>query len=521
MNENNNINSEAVATLPPKKSMRTALIIGVVVALLIAGAVAVFLKFFAKPDPQKTIEAAFTATAEHQQVLIDELYKEIPAAKVLFEGRSGALTTDFDYKFKAIENNPYGAFVNAILQDAGIKGQFASDPEKRTASVATSVYLQGTPVIDATAFVSPEHVVLNTPTFSQTALSFNPATFAQDYTNSALNAFAPMDTQTLDLMQSTIVGSIDAINFNSTASNKKFLADLKPIFAKMFNNATYTYDEQSKKYVVDIPGADVKNVSLEFLRYCYLESDMAKANQSMFSSSMGMDADISYEETMNQLISEIEKTLLEMDAKLTLDIQKDLIKSANLVAVPASETANGSKLVFDWTSDNAVETAKTVFTIGDQVSMTMDVSATHADGTYAMDLAMEATADTFTCKMPIKFSIAADGAFNCVADVNIAETDSTEVVDAGFAFNGTAVYENDTLTMNLPNSRIYASSSDTDLGALVFDTHYTNAPLTEALTAPESTALFELDAQQLEELSSEYYIGYENFIGQMYSLLMG
>ena len=121
--------------------------------------------------------------------------------------------------------------------------------------------------------------------------------------------------------------------------------------------------------------------------------------------------------------------------------------------------------------------------------------------------------------MPLNISIAAGGAYNCTADMNIEA--SGEPINAGFAFNGTAVLENDVLTVSLPESRVYVSATDAATGTLVFDLDYANAPLTEALTAPESTSLFALDAQQLEQLSNEYSVGYESLVGQLYSLLMG
>ncbi|WMJ84888.1 hypothetical protein ACS3UN_04790 [Oscillospiraceae bacterium LTW-04] len=535
MNENNGANfnaSETVTTLPPpvpqKKAGKSKLLIGAAAVCAIA-AVAAVIKFSSTPDPKTTVEAAFTATAEQQQIAVDKIYQKIPAAKLMFEGRSGAMTTDFDFKLNAIEDNPYAAFANAILKDAGIRGSASSDPAQQTAAFNASVYLKDAPMIEAHAFMSPELIVAGVPTFSQTALSINPTTFAQDYTGSVLNAVYPIDAQSLDMMQGVITGEIEYINAISAISYEKMLADITPIFKNALTNATYTYDKQNKKYVVDIPGEDLKSAVLDYYRYIYFESEFGVAIEKMVTSAIDADPSMTYEGMMNEAISSIDESLPDMDAKLTLDIKSGLIKSANLVCTPvaaasSSESAEVPEIivnsfVFDCTFDDAVNTAKLVIATEDAMNITMDATSTFSNDTYATDMTVGVESSFITFNMPLNISVAADGAYSCVADMNI-DADG-DLVNAGFAFNGTAVLENDALTVSLPDSRIYASASDTAVGALVFDIDYTNAPLTEALTAPESTSLFELDAQQLEQLNNEYSVGYESLVGQLYSLLMG
>lgn len=538
MNENNEANfnaTEAVATLPPpgpqKKAGNSKLLIGAAAVCAIA-AVAAIIKFSATPDPKATVEAAFTATAAQQQATVDKIYQKVPAAKLMFEGRDGALATDFDFKVKSIEDNPYATFANVILKDAGIRGSISSDPAQKTSALNASVYLKDSPMIEARAFMSPELVVAGVPTFSQTTVSINPATFAQDYAGSALNAVNPMDAQSLDMMQGLITGEIEYINAVSSISSEKLLADIMPIFKGALTNATYTYDKQSKKYVVDIPGEDLKNTVLAYYRYIYFESEFGEAMEKMMTSTAAASSDLAYEDMMNEVITSLEESLPDMDAKLTLDIKNGLIKSANLACTPVasadsssspesadSPEATVSSLVFDCSFDEAANTAKLVITTDDAMSMTVDATAAFSNDAYALEMNVGVDSGYITFSMPLNMSVAADGAYRCAADMNIDA--GGQPIKAGFAFNGTAVLENDVLTLSLPDSRVYGSASNTAAGTLVFDLDCSNAPLAEALAVPENTSLFALDAQQLEQLSNEYSVGYESLVGQLYSLLMG
>ncbi len=537
MNENNETNFfnsvQAVDTLQPdpqKKSGTTKLLIGVAAVCAVA-AISVAVKMTSTPDPKATVEAAFTATAAQQKVAVEQIYQKIPAAKLLFEGRSGAATTDFDLAIKSVEDNPYAAFANVILKDAGIRGNISSDPQQKTAAFSTAVYLKNSPMIEAHAYVSPELIVAGIPTFSQTVVAIGPTTFAQDYTGSALNAVYPMDAASLDMIQGMISGEIDYINAVGSISSEKLLADILPILKGAVANATYTYDKQSKKYVVDIPGEDFKRTMLDYYRYIYFESEFGTAMEKMMTSAAAASAGLTYEDMMNDVIANIDESMPDVDALLTLDIKNGLIKAANLTCTPVapSETSSApesdvpegtvTSFVLDCTFGDAANTAKLVMDVDDGTSMTVDAAGALAEDRYTLDMNVAVDSSSITFNMPMNLSVAADGAYNCTADMDISA--GGEPVNAGFAFNGTARLEDDVLSLNLPDSRIYGSASSTASGALVFDLNSTNAPLTQALTAPESTSLFALDAGQLEQLRDEYAVGYESLVGQLFSLLMG
>lgn len=537
MNDTYSSTAEAIGVLPPKKPGRSKLLIGVA-ALCAVAAVAVAVKMTSARDPKATVEAAFTATAAQQKAAVEKIYQKIPAAKRLFENGGGAArTTDFDFTVKSIEDNPYAPFANVILKDAGIRGSFASDPAQKTAALNASVYLKDAPMLEARAFMSPELIAAGVPTFSNTIVSFNPTSFAQDYAGSALGAVYPLDTPTLELAQGLIIGEMEYINAIGSISSEKLQADMLPILKGALTNAAYTYDKQSKKYVVEIPNDDLKAAILNYYRYIYFESELGAAIEKM----MGPIASAttpgqSYEDMMNAALAGIEESLPEMDAVLALDIQNGLIKTANLTCTPVAADAASSdaastpeellpaqstltSLILDFSFGETANTAKLVLTTDDATSMTVDVSGALENDAYTLDMTAAVDSDYTTLNMPLTMHIAADGAYACTADITVDM--GGQPMQAGVAFNGTAVLENDTLTLQLPDSRIYGSATNTATGTLIFDLDCTSAPLTEALTPFESTPLFALNAQQLGQLGNEYSVGYENLVGQLFSLLMG
>lgn len=544
MNENNEANlnaAQTVATLPPapnKKTGKSKLLIGVAAVCALA-AVVVAVKIASTPDPKETVEAAFTATAKQQQAVTQKIYENVPAAKLLFEGRDGAASSDFALTVKSIEDNPYASLANAILQDAVISGNISNDPENKATALDASFALQGAEMLSAHAFVSPELVSVGVPTFTQTTVSFNPDAFAQDYTGSALNTIYPMDAESLGIMQGIISGEIEYINALSSVSSEQLLADIIPIFKGALTNATYTYDRQSKKYVVNIPGEDLKDAILSYYRYIYFESQFGTAMEKMMSAAASASTDQTYEDIMNETLTGIEESLPNMDAALTLDIKNGLIKNANLTCTPvvaetsssAAETSSSepedvaptattlSSFVLDCGFDEAANTAKLVLTTDDATSVTVDATANLSDNAYAMDMAVAIESSEITFNMPLNFDIESDGTYSCTADMAFAMYGTP--INAGFAFDGTAALENDVLTISLPGSRIYASTPSAGaIGTLVFDYDSTNTPLTETLNAPESTPLFSMDAQQFQQLSDSYSVGYESLVGQLLSLLM-
>lgn len=541
MNEKNDTNfhaSEAITTLPShKKAGKPTLLIGVA-ALCAIAAVAVAVKMTSTRDPKATVEAAFTATAAQQQAVVKKLYQKVPAAKRLFESGSGvAQTTDFDFTIKSIEDNPYAPFANVILKDAGIRGSFASDPAQKTTALNASVYLKDAPMLEARAFISPEFIAAGVPTFSNTIVSLNPTSFARDYAGSALNTVHPLDAPTLELMQGLITGEIEYINAIGSISSEKLQADMLPILKGALTNATYTYDKQSKKYVVKIPSADLKTAILDYYRYIYFESELGVAIEKMLSPIASVTTPgQSYEDMMNAALASIEESLPEMDATLALDIKNGLINTANLTCIPVAADAASSdaastteelslaqstltSLSLDCSFGEAANAAKLVLTTDDATSMTVDVSGALENDAYALDMTAVVNSEYATLSMPLTMRIAADGAYACTADITM-DMDG-QPVKAGVAFNGTAMLENDVFSLKLPDSRIYGSATNTATGTLIFDLDCQSTPLTQALTPSESTSLFALNAQQLGQLSNEYSVGYESLVGQLFSLLMG
>ncbi len=525
MNERYSSPSEAIGTLPPRKTGNRGLLIGTAVLCVLA-VVAVAVKLRSAPNPKTAVEAAFTATAAQQKAAVAQLYEKIPAARLLFEGRDAAETTDFVFTVTAVEENPYAVFANVILKDAVIHGSAESHPESGSLALETSVVLQDAQLINTQLFVSPELVAVGIPTFGQT-VSFNPATFVQDYQVSALNALNPLDAQSLEMMQGVITGQMAYYNALSTLSTEQLQADLLPILKRALNNATYTYDNQSQKYVVNIPAADLKNTIADFYRYIYFESEIGHAMAGMISPLAAAEPGQSYERLMEEAIAEIERSLPEQDAVLTLDIKNGLIKTAQLSCEPPADGASPTPeaaanaitaLTFDCSFDKDAETARLVLFTADGAGMTVDASGVFKDDAYTLDMTMALDSEYTAMTLPMTMRVAADGSYSAAADLTMDM--GGDPVKLNLSFDGTALLEQDVLTLSLPDSRVYLSASNTATGALVFDLDYRSAPLTGVPTPPESTPLFSMDAGQLERLGAEYSVGYENLVGRLFSLLM-
>lgn len=545
MNENNELNqsaslSDAAAAIElqaPKKSGPSKMLIGIVAVCVIA-AVAVGIKLTSgQSDPKTVVEAAFTATANEQMAFAEEIYNKVPAAKPIFEGRNGALTTDFDFTIKSVEDVPYSTIASAILADAGIRGTVSCDPDNKTAALNGSVYLKDSQLIDGTLFISPEMVSGGVPSFSNTIVSVNPTTFADDYQNSVLNAISPMDSDELEFVQESISSNFDYISSMNSFSTEKMLNDLKPILKSSIANATYEYDKQNKNYVVNIPGADVKTAIMDYYRYIYFDSEIGTALEKVMTPTLEGISDMTYDEMMTETIDEIGESLPNMDAVMTLTIDKGVIKTAHVVCTPVAPASDSSSeapdefaseaainnITIDCTFDKNSNTVKAIADItdetGEAMSISIDAIGKLENNVYSTDMNLALDSDTITLKMPLNFSIAADGAYICGLNMDI--NSFGETVNAGFNFNGTATFENDVLAISLPASSVNYSTPNDGSGKLVFDINCTSSPLIEKIAAPaEHTALLTMDEQQLAQLSNEYSVGYENLVGELYSLLM-
>lgn len=532
MNENESYSStaQAIGALPPrKKPGKPALLIGAAILCAVAVA-AVGIKMLSAPAPKAAVEAAFTATDAQQQAAVKRIYENIPAAKPLFEGRRGALSGSFDLTVKSVEDNPYAAFANVILKDAAIVGSFDSDPENETSAGAFSVVLQDAQLLDLKFFLSPELAVAGVPTMGRT-INFNPTTFAQDYQNSALGAVSPLDAQSLAAIQGVINGQTAYLNALGTLSTERLQADLLPILKGALNNAAYTYDRQSKNYVVTIPGADLKSAIAGCYRYIYFDSELGRA-MAMTMDPIAATSGQSYETMMDETITDLEKSLPESDAVLTLDIKSGLIKTARMAwsseatpeasSAPEAAAPSGSaitSLVFDCGFDATANTVKLAIDTDGGADMTVDASGVFKDNAYTLDMTVAVDSKEATMTLPMTVRLTADGAYSCTADLTV--NTGGDPIKAGLAFDGTALLEQEVLTLHLPDSRVYLSGSGAATGALIFDLNCTDVPLAQTPVPPESASLFSMDAQQLSQLGDEYAVGYENLVGRLLSLLMG
>ena len=522
------------APAPKKKGIRpTAIITAILACLVVAGGLFA-VKTFLAPKPDVIVKQAFAATVADQEKLTEEIYQAIPAAKKIFEPSQAQPTkSDFDFTLKSIEGIDYAALVSAVIADSGICGSSLIDPNEGVSAVNFTVDLKDKPLIEADMYLSTDLMTVSVPTFSDTVLSVAPKSLAADYKNSIFNQMAPMGDEELQMMQDLIIGEIDYIKTLNNISYEKLTKDITAIFAKALTNATYSYDKNTKLYVVNIPGEDVKAAVCEYYRYLYLDSEISSAMERMLSpilDAAGEDVG-DYDSTMNEMIAEIEGTIPALETVINLEIEKNPIKKANIVATPAAAEGEAVTITSPIVCDVIID--------GKNCDMSMSFDMSSDDAELDMKMLVKASgkfendAYTITCdvdvnsadakvKIPVVISIAANGDYNITAGFDTTALEDNVKLD--FTSNGKITFENDVLSLELPASRIdYAISGETanTSGALVFDYSQTNAPLSDKIAAPEGTvAVFSLTESELQNLINEYTAGAQGLAGQLMSALM-
>lgn len=527
----------AVAVMPRPESQKPKSHLAAITAVLVCAVVAAGL-FAAKtvfaPKPELVVKQAFAATMADQEAAAKEIYQKIPATEKLFKVEpSKPSKNDFEITLKSVEDMPYAALASAVIADSGIRGSVLCDPAEGSMLLDMDIHLKDNMLADAKLYASADVVAGGVPSFSDKLLSVSPKSFANDYKNSFFYGVSPLDDQTLEMIQQLLVGEIDYMKSLNNLSYEKLVEDITGVFAKALDNAAYSYDKNTKSYIVTIPGEDAKAAIVNYYRYLYLDSEIASALEGLMApmlSAAGEGSD--YQSAMNEMISEIEANIPPMDTVINLTIDKKLIKKASIVATPV--VAEGSEAIFTqpMTMDIVingkncdVSFALDIVDAQTQLAMNMDVTASgkYENDVYTIDMNFVFGSDETTMEMPIIMSIAADGSYNAKASVSAGA--AGQKADFGFEVNGTVVCENDNVAIDLPASKISYAITGSNMdskGALVFDYSQNSAPLNEKISVPENCLpLFSLTEEQFGKIADDYSVGAQGLVGKLLSALAG
>lgn len=524
--------AEADKTPTPKKKLPVAAVITTVLACLVVVGGLFAVKNYLAPKPELIVRQALAATVSQQQKLKDDIYEAIPTAKRLFEPSEPAPSeTSFDLTLRSIEGIDYEQLVSAMIADSGISGTVLTDCDSGSSIADITVSLKRKPLINAQLYISPELVTAAVPTFSDTILSIAPKSLAADYKSSIFQKASPMGDDELEMMQQLLVGELEYIKAIGGISYQKLIADITEIIKKPLETAVYSYDKKSGSYLVTLDGDAVKNAVCEYYRYLYVDSEIAPAMERLLMPLLTVSgiADGDYSSSINGLLNDIEGNIPPMETVITLDIDKGVIKKANITASPADEGGDIAVFTAPFVADITLTEngcgINMMFDMNDpangsEMEMNVNADCVFSDGVYTISVKADAKSADSDVTVPLVITAAADGSYGITFGIDTTALNDNVKLD--FSTNGSAALEEEFFTVELPSSRIeYAISGESANinGALVFDYRQSVSPLSEPLTAPdEHISVFSLNEQSLQGLIDEYTAGAKSLVGKLMSI---
>lgn len=535
---------EAAKTV--KKNNKTLfLVIAVLLVLVIAGIAAFAGGLF--DSPEKSVKKAVVATYRAQMEQMQAMSKEIPAMQLLWEEyygdekslASGKIpsTTDFQASFKSFESGSPNedAMVNQLLGGLGVKGSFTSDPGSNAAEIEGAIQFGGMDLLELYGFASPELAAFSVPTFTDTVVSMNPKTFAEDAKASKLNECLGMSDEDLNMMQTLINSQVESMLAIGDLDIKKLNKDICAILVKSLENAVYEKGEKSnglQAYRISIPGADVKAGSLEMFRYIYLDSPISAVYKNAFSPIM-LDGK-TYEEFINdEILSILERGMPEPDLAVTLRVGKQGMISEVSIAVEQMTASVDSPSVFEtFTMDyklldeNLNEQVKMNMGFiqdGRPVAVVMDVKAVYSDGAYNIDVVLDVV-DTETnsaiTKVTETIKMDKNGGASLSLGMDVPGFDGS-VVKVMMDVAGTIKIDAEKIVYDYPDI-----SGMVEMGSEKVALNFAAKAETVKAASPhtiskEHKPLAEMSEEEITTLMQQYQAGSELMMNTLFSMLFG
>ncbi len=517
----------AAAPAPKKSGLGKIVITAALACAVVAGGLFAA-KAFLKPAPEKVIKAAVAATYSQQQKFEEKIYSEIPAAKPLFGGeQSDGSEGSFSLTLNSIGGIDYAQLISAMFSGLTISGESVSSQDPQAADIDLAVSHKNQHLISASIFLSPELALINVPELSQKSLSVNPQSLAEDYKNSIFYEPSSISEQQLRSLQDSLTSALDNTQGFSPESIKKMENDMAAIMKKAVINAQYSYDDQSKLYAVTIPGADVKSTVIELCRYIYADSDMAEFIKRSIGQALTVNGKYdSYSDAVDGMLSELESELPELPATVELDIDKNLIRSANIIITPAA-SASPDKASFENItialnfSENAVtaQISSTITEDGQQLAIFSTARSSLENGVYSVSFIIDIFDEDISISIPFDCSLAASGDFNY--KMSFAGSDNDNSINAAFIADGTAVLEDGILSCDLPLCSFDITSDDTAL-KIEFSASTKSGPLTAVPAVPaKHIPVFSMTEQDVDLLFEDIKAGGQALIGKLYDIFAG
>ena len=220
---------DGTAAAPSPKKFPLIPLVVVILVLAVAAIAAFATGIFSSPE--KAVDKAFEATGKEMTKYTETLMNELPALKVLQNTEPKSTSTEFDFTFESLDLGAMATSdVTAIvdmLTGSGLRGTFVSDVETPAFELDTSVHLGDLDLLELYGFLSSELLAGNLPTFSDTVLSINPQTFAEDFKASPF--YDGSDDATLQEMQNLVNAEVALLTEMSKLDSKKMSEEMLAI----------------------------------------------------------------------------------------------------------------------------------------------------------------------------------------------------------------------------------------------------------------------------------------------------
>lgn len=533
----------AVPDGEPQKKSKLPVVLIVVIAVLVVAAVAAFASGIFM-SPERAVNKAFEATAASDAKFADKLKKELPVYSVLYGAGGKASSTDFDFTVDSLEVSGVAAdelnLVNNLLKGSGLRGTFVSDPANEVVELDGALHMGVSDLLDFYAYLSPDKAAFSVPSFSDTAVSLNPQTIAEDLQKSPLGQ--DMTAEDAKMMQDSVNAVADLLGAYAKMDPVAMEADLKPILDKVRSGAAY--EKAGKEgaitlYTMKIPGENVKTLVAELIRYLYVDSPLGEAMESIFNimpeyermgyASWGEFLD---GELLNDMLKEMPPIPLNVTVKVGsgkiirgMDIAAELppeLVAAGLETFTASYQVDGDNVTTG--SLNLTGTSE-----GQPVSIVMDLRSGYLDGTFdtVMDMKMDLGADAYT-GMPVRMNLTEtvtmdrDGGFQVKAVMAMPEMvgpgqDVNCVVDVA----GTITVDGDNVSYDFPTFGLSVDAAGEQI-KLNFNASAKSGPVqTPYEMSRPSKDLFSMTEQELQAEMQKYVDGMNALVGKAFSIMMG
>lgn len=433
--------------IPEKKRNSSAIALGAVAVILVIAIIAVIVMGTFSKKPEEAVREAFSLTGEKMQALSDHLMAEIPACQAFQPSAEGRFA-NFQLSVDSVES-PYLTeglqknMINNMLKMFSITGETVNDPSSRLAELNGELNLTGTPLVNFHVQATPEQFSFNVPMFSDTVLSVNPGTMAEEIANNP--RFASMDQEMLNNLQDSLSMQLGLMTSSMGGIDAKKLQDeMYAILGGILDNAVYqkpVKDGDTKVYTVKLDGGQVYRTFLSLIKYVYIDSDLGK----MYSEPMRQ----MFQET---IIDPLESEPGPMPATLVVSVAKSgLISRVDFMAdlseeEPANDLENTlEELSGSYTLNEDLTIQEMTVTMAGHAQdntpskMDMTVKADYtggnakADLTFAMDMS-----ELFQMDMGMNMGFDKEGNVN--AQLTIEATDKEQAIppiNMDFTLGGT------------------------------------------------------------------------------------